>query len=219
MTEDSLLLSRFAQRGDQAAFRSWVDHRLPLVYSTALRILHGDRQLAEDVAQQVFADAAERAAELASHPSLSGWLFTSTRFAATKLIRSHSRCRQREQTAAMDPALKPNPIDWDAVRPVIDDVLADLPETDRDAVIQRFFEQADFQTIAQQLELTATVVLQAPETASAEITPFVNLTARRESELSPWKIVVPPEAIERYQVKLLGPLTAEETGDPKKPEA
>lgn len=67
--------------------------------------------------------------------------------------------------------------------------------------------------------LTAIVVLQTPRTASEEITPFVNLTARRESDRSPWRIIVPAEAIERYHRKLLGPLTEEETADPKKPEA
>lgn len=154
MTEDSQLLSQFADQGNQAAFRSWVEQRLPLVYSAALRMLNGDRQLAEDVAQQVFADAAERASELASHSSVAGWLFTSTRFAATKLIRSQSRRVLRELTSAMDPSLKPNPIDWEKVRPVIDEALADLPAADRDAVIQRFFDHADFQTIARNLDLS-----------------------------------------------------------------
>lgn len=154
MIEDKELLTRFAHAEDQHAFRLWVEHRLPLVYSTALRMLNGDRQLAEDIAQKVFADAARRATELASHPALSGWLHTSTRFAATKLIRSQSRRQQREKTATMDPALKPTPINWESVRPVIDEALAELPESDRDAVIQRFFNHADYPTLARHLDLT-----------------------------------------------------------------
>lgn len=162
MTEDQTLLTRFSTAGDQRAFHDWVDHRLPLVYSTAMRILGGDRQLAEDVSQQVFNDAAQHAAELAEHPALSGWLFSSTRFAATKLIRAQSRRSQRERTAAMDPALAPNPIDWEAMRPVIDDALASLSDTDRNAVIQRYFDQADYQTIGQRLDL-------APNTARMRV--------------------------------------------------
>lgn len=59
--------------------------------------------------------------------------------------------------------------------------------------------------------LTATIVLQAPKSGSEEITPFVNLTARRKSKTSPWQIIVPTEAIERYHQKLFGPLPPHET--------
>lgn len=65
--------------------------------------------------------------------------------------------------------------------------------------------------------LAAIVVLQTPRTASEENTPIVNLNARRESERSPWKIIVPTEAIERYHTKLLGPLSEEESAAPPEP--
>lgn len=155
MTEDSQLLTRFVRDSDQVAFRAWVDHRLPLVYSAAMRILNGDQHLAEDVAQQVFNDAASQAKRLSTHPSPAGWLFTSTRFAATKILRAQIRRQQREIIATMDPSLNNESLDWNTVRPVIDEALAALPDSDREAVIRRYFDQADYDSIGEQLNLSA----------------------------------------------------------------
>ncbi|GAB5558685.1 MAG: hypothetical protein SynsKO_03320 [Synoicihabitans sp.] len=154
MTEESKLLSQFAHQNDQTAFGQWVELRLPLVYSTALRILRGDAGSAQDVAQQVFIDAAKQAKSLARHPAIAAWLFTSTRFTAAKIIRANSRRAQREHTAAMDPSLQAVSIDWNSVRPVLDDVLAELSDSDREAIIRRFFDQADFKSIGGQLSLS-----------------------------------------------------------------
>ncbi len=156
MSPDAPLLARYVADGDADAFRAWVEQRINLVYSVALRVLNGDRHLAEDVTQQVFAEAARRAAELARHPAPGGWLFTHTRFTAAKLVRSRQRRHHRELTAAMDPSLAPDPpTDWSRVRPELDAALAALPEADRHAVIMRFFEQADYTTIGQHLQLPA----------------------------------------------------------------
>jgi RNA polymerase sigma factor (sigma-70 family) len=155
MPPDSQLLRRYSDHQDQTAFRDWVELRLNLVYSVALRILNGDTQFAEDVAQQVFTDAARQAPRLANHPAISAWLFTSTRFAAAKAVRVQRRRRQREHSAAMDLPPSDPEVDWTTVRPVIDDVLASLPDADRDAILLRYFDQADYATIGARLDLTA----------------------------------------------------------------
>jgi DNA-directed RNA polymerase specialized sigma24 family protein len=63
MLTDIDLLRRYAQHGAEAAFGELVARHANLVYSTALRILNGDRHLACDVAQSVFTDLARKAME------------------------------------------------------------------------------------------------------------------------------------------------------------
>lgn len=54
MIADATLLRRFADHRSEEAFAEVVRRHLDLVYSAALRSTGGDRQLAEDVREQVF---------------------------------------------------------------------------------------------------------------------------------------------------------------------
>src|ERR1019366_3368093 len=116
MTTDSQLLASFARTNSEDAFAELVQRHVNLVHSAALRQVNGDAHLAQDVTQMVFTDLARKAAALASHRVLAGWLFTSTRFAAAKLVRGEQRRRTREQEAQLmnelsqqDPAAQ---LDW-----------------------------------------------------------------------------------------------------------
>src|SRR6185436_2742520 len=95
MSNDAALLRRYAD-GDETAFRELVERYLPLVFSTALRQVGGDRAVAEVVAQSVFTDFAGRAKSLNSECLVAGWLYRATRFAAAKVVRSEQRRRVRE---------------------------------------------------------------------------------------------------------------------------
>ncbi|MCC5023720.1 MAG: RNA polymerase sigma factor [Candidatus Synoicihabitans palmerolidicus] len=155
MKTDSELLNRFVTHDDQAAFAALVERHLGWLFATAQRQLCGDAHLAQDAVQLVFNDLVAKAARLRHYTALNAWLFTSLRYTTAKLVRTQQRRRQREHSAAMDPpASEPN-VDWDAVRPVIDEALAALAPPHRDAIIQRFFEQADYAAIATRLDLTA----------------------------------------------------------------
>lgn len=156
MIEDAELLRRYAGEKSEEAFAALVQRHLGLVYACALRRVAGDRQLAEDVAQQVFTDVARQAAVLARRPVLAGWLFTSTRFAASKAMRAARRRLQREQEAHVMQELSAETtaqFDWDKVRPVLDDAIGELNEKDREAILLRFFEGLDFPTIGTKLGL------------------------------------------------------------------
>jgi len=61
MAHGSNLLADYVQNGSEAAFRELVGRYADLVYSVAIRLLDGDKQLAEDVAQTVFIDLARLA--------------------------------------------------------------------------------------------------------------------------------------------------------------
>jgi RNA polymerase sigma factor (sigma-70 family) len=157
MLTDSELLRRYAEEKSDDAFAELVRRHVDLVYSAAMRQVNGDAHRAKDVAQVVFTTLARKAPKLTSHPVLAGWLYTATHHAAARTVRSESRRRLREQAAlhmqhsASDPAAS---IDWDAVRPVLDDAMRDLSEPDREAVILRFFARRTFADIGAALNVT-----------------------------------------------------------------
>src|SRR5512147_1381624 len=97
MTPDAQLLHDYATTNSQEAFGELVRRHVNLVYSTALRQVGGDTYLAKDVAQTVFTDLARKAHSLSRRPTLSGWLYTSARFAAAKAVRAEQRRRGREE--------------------------------------------------------------------------------------------------------------------------
>ena len=110
MTSDAELLRQYAERDSQESFAELLSRHLDLVYSTALRQVSGEVQLAQDVAQTVFIDLARKAARLSRHPSLTGWLYTSAYFAGCKAARTEHRRRVREQEAqTMQELLRANP--------------------------------------------------------------------------------------------------------------
>jgi RNA polymerase sigma factor (sigma-70 family) len=147
MTPDSELLARFARSRSEDAFAELVRRHVNLVYSAALRQVGGDGHLAQDVAQTVFSDLARKAPALARRASLTGWLYTSARFAAAKLVRSEHRRRAREEEFMREPNDAVPETDWEQLRPVLDEVMHQLQETDREAILLRYFENRPFAEI------------------------------------------------------------------------
>lgn len=60
MSDAQTLLANYAG-GSESAFRDLVTSYVDLVFSTAFRLVDGDRPLAEDVTQTVFLDLARAA--------------------------------------------------------------------------------------------------------------------------------------------------------------
>jgi RNA polymerase sigma factor (sigma-70 family) len=156
MTTDSQLLGQYVDRGDEAAFREIVQRHLSLVYFAALRRT-GNRHVAEEVSQYVFTVLAREAHSLCRHTALTGWLYTTTRFASAKLLRSERRRRRREEEAHLMQDLSAsgsNDADWQMLRPLVDAALDGLSERDREAVLLRYFEGQSFADIGTSLGLT-----------------------------------------------------------------
>ena len=133
---DAKLLCRYLRKRSEGDFAELVGRHIDLVYSTALRQLGGDQELARDVAQSVFVDLARKAESLIGRSSLTGWLYTSARFAAVNLLRSEQRRHLREQkTDHMNQTQPPADVavSWDKIRPVLDEAMEELPEPDREA--------------------------------------------------------------------------------------
>ena len=149
MVDDASLLRQYAATGAEEAFAALVRRNINLVYATALRIV-GDTAVAEEIAQSVFVALASKARGLCDHPALVSWLYTSARYAALKALRAERRRQAREQEAhTMQHLLSPEPPpDWEQLRSLLDDVLHELSEGDREAVLLRFFRGAAFAELA-----------------------------------------------------------------------
>jgi len=156
MIDDAELLRGYATTRSESDFAELVRRHVNLVYSAALRQVNGDAHLAQDITQDVFTDLARKAAAVANHRVLAGWLFTSTRFAAAKAVRGEQRRHARERESQLmhefnrDPAAQ---LDWARVRPVLDEVLGELGDTDREAILLRFFEGRDFASVGEKLHM------------------------------------------------------------------
>jgi RNA polymerase sigma factor (sigma-70 family) len=156
MMEDAELLRRYAATRAEADFAEVVRRHVNLVYSCALRQVNGDAHLAQDITQLVFTDLARKAASVASHRVLAGWLFKSTRFAAAKAVRGEQRRHAREAEAHLMEEISRDPaaqLDWARVRPVLDEVLGELSDSDREAILLRFFEGRDFASVGARLNV------------------------------------------------------------------
>lgn len=147
------MLRQFVEENSGEAFAELVRRHINLVYSTALRQLNGDTGLAQDITQSVFIDLARKASVLKERVSITGWLYTSTHYAAAKAVRGESRRREREQEAhRMQELLKSDSAaDWTATSAVLDELMHQLKETDREAILLRYFEDRPFAEVGANL--------------------------------------------------------------------
>ena len=136
---DAELLREYAKGGGDAAFAELVRRHTNLVYSAALR--QSDcADAAAEIAQNVFVDLARRAAglvpRLPAEASLAGWLCRSARNQALNFRRNEFRRHARERLAMEQllPVSESAP-DWERLRPVLDAAMAELPESDYDALV------------------------------------------------------------------------------------
>src|SRR5664280_1834630 len=136
---DLALLRQFTRDQSQDAFIALVNRHVKLVYSAALRQVRSP-QLAEEIAQSVFADLARDAGKLKPDTILTAWLYAVRRRAAIDVIRKESRRQLREQIATEMNSMNATTADWTHIEPLLDDAMHALDETDRAAVLLRYFE-------------------------------------------------------------------------------
>jgi len=141
MVPDHELLRQYVEAGSEAAFAELMRRHLDMVYSAALRLVGGNRPLAEEVTQTVFTALARQAPSLLRHPTLAGWLHTATHFTAHKARRGEMRLATHEQEAfaMQDTAAQPE-IHWQELCAELDGLVNSLKPDDRNAVLLRFFE-------------------------------------------------------------------------------
>ena len=155
MTDDQQLLRQYTREGSEPAFNEMVARHVDLVYAVALRVVNGDRQLAQDVTQTVFIDLACKARGLPRDVVLPGWLHRDTCYRAASAIRKEQRRRSREKTAmemrALDDNAEPP---WELITPQLDEALNHLSAQDRDVIVLRFLKRQDLRALGAALGIS-----------------------------------------------------------------
>lgn len=171
-------LERWTACRDEAALARLLALHGDLVFSTALRILDGQRMLAEEVAQTVFAVMARKASSLRHHPSLAAWLHRAAVLEAlqvrrrerTRLAHLAEFSRQAEMAHAASP--------WPAAGPEVDLALERLAASDRRLLCLRFYEERSFPEIARHLGKSEAAIRKATSRALARLARLLGVEDR-----------------------------------------
>lgn len=142
-------LRDFAATRSEAAFAEVVNEFGGLVFSSALRRT-GERELAEEITQSVFAILARKAAAASRHPSLAGWLFTVTKLESAKAMRSRHRHQRKIAELALENPDHESSDTWQEILPHLDDLLDGLPKQERHLLLARFVEEKSFRELARE---------------------------------------------------------------------
>jgi RNA polymerase sigma factor (sigma-70 family) len=152
--DDQELLAEYTRSESEAAFAALVARYVNLVYSAGLRFT-GNPHHAEEITQAVFVILARKAGGLRRGTVLSGWLYQTARLTAANFVKGEIRRQRREQEAYMQSTLtEPEPAAWEQIAPLLDEAMGHLGETDRNAVVLRFFENKTALEVAAKLKLS-----------------------------------------------------------------
>ncbi len=151
------LVQEYAKSRSETAFAELVRRHLAWVYSVALRKVR-QTQLAEEVAQSVFVLLARKAGKLHSGTILSGWLFRTACFVASRALRAEQRQKNRELSASSMNSVTISPdateAAWEQLAPHLDGAVRSLSEPDRTAILLRFYEKKPMQEIGLRLGIS-----------------------------------------------------------------
>src|SRR5271154_1315391 len=147
MNDDMALVRDYVASQSERAFETLVERHVNLVYSAAVRQVR-DPHLAEEITQAVFIILARKANSLGSKTILPSWLHRTAGFAASDALKIQRRRAQREQEAYMQSTLNESENEaWRQIAPLLDTAIAQLGETDHNAIVLRFFEGRNFNEV------------------------------------------------------------------------
>ena len=151
---DMDLLRQYAGGNSDAAFAALVSRHVNLVYSAALR-KGGNPHAAEEITQAVFIILAQKAGRIPAQTILPGWLYQTARLTAASFLKREIRRVRREQEAYMlsqSDLSRRNETEtdeiWQQLAPLLEDAMGQLGDTDRAAVVLRFFGGKSFAEVA-----------------------------------------------------------------------
>ena len=164
---EDVRLMELVSAGDSGAFEQLVERHQRLVVGTVGRML-GNTSDAEDIAQQVFVRVWKSAKRYVPRAKFTTWLLKITRNLVFNELRRRSRHPQVPLQAESEVEERPirdeNTIAPDAsmleqeLQKAIDAAIANLPETQRLAVILRRYEELSYEEIAETLDQSVSAV-------------------------------------------------------------
>jgi RNA polymerase sigma factor (sigma-70 family) len=143
---DMQLLAGYIRHRAEDDFAELVRRHLGLVYSAAVRQVRLP-QLAEEVTQSTFIKLARQAHGLAPDTILTAWLYQVARRKAIDVVRREASRQLREQIATEMNAMNATASDWTHIEPLLDEAMHALDETDRTAVLLRYFENKSLREV------------------------------------------------------------------------
>ena len=150
---DSELLTAWLERQHEPAFHALVARYAGLVHMAAMRTC-GDESLAAEASQLTFITLARKAKSLASRSNLAGWLHLTAVMHAKNQSRHHQRESRKLQLLRKHMEIQPQgqPADaWKRMQPVLDEALASLSSTDREALLLRFYRSLSIRELGASL--------------------------------------------------------------------
>jgi RNA polymerase sigma-70 factor (ECF subfamily) len=165
--EDLMLMAKIAN-GDERAFEQLVAKHQQAVIGTIGKMTNHSPET-EDIAQQVFLRLWKAASRYKPKAKFTTYLFTITRNLVFNDTRKKTRRRelsidtdeQNWHDSIADPSSSSRPdqsLAEDELRLQVDQAVADLPETQRLAVILRRYEQMSYDEIAEVLDTSVSAV-------------------------------------------------------------
>jgi RNA polymerase sigma-70 factor (ECF subfamily) len=164
---EDVRLMQLAGAGDMAAFEQLVERHQRLVIGTVGRML-GSQSDAEDIAQQVFLRVWKNAGRYVPQARFTTWLLKITRNLVFNEMRRRSRHPQvplqpnpeeEERPLKDDQAVAPDTSLLDAeLQQAVDAAIAQLPDSQRMAVILRRYEELSYEEIAEALDQSVSAV-------------------------------------------------------------
>lgn len=153
--------------GDTVAFETLVERHQALVAGTIARML-GSNSDVEDIAQQVFIRVWKSAARYVARAKFTTWLLKITR----NLVFNEMRRAKRHPhvPVQIDPEAEEIPLKDEITAPPdatllqeelqgkIDDAIAQLPDTQRMALVLRRYQELSYEEIAEVLELSVPAI-------------------------------------------------------------
>ena len=164
---EDVRLMGLAAAGDMAAFEQLVERHQRMVIGTVGRML-GTNSDAEDIAQQVFVRVWKNVKRYEPRAKFTTWLLKITRNLVFNELRRRSRHPavplQSETDEEERPLKDEHAVSPDAtlleheLQEAVDAAIAQLPETQRMAVILRRYQELSYEEIAQTLDQSVSAV-------------------------------------------------------------
>jgi RNA polymerase sigma-70 factor (ECF subfamily) len=164
---EDIRLMGLASAGDMAAFEQLVERHQRMVVGTVGRML-GTNSDAEDIAQQVFVRVWKNVKRYEPRAKFTTWLLKITRNLVFNELRRRSRhpavplqseTDEEERPLKDERAVAPDAALLDhELQEAVDAAIAELPETQRMAVILRRYEELSYEEIAEALGQSVSAV-------------------------------------------------------------
>jgi RNA polymerase sigma-70 factor (ECF subfamily) len=154
-------LIRLARRGNEQAFASLVERYYRAAYASAYAVL-GNAGDAEEIAQETFVQVYEKLDRLRDPGALPGWIWRIARDTALKHIRKHKRIRPVGDAPdlKLDDQRPHEPLVAAEEKEQLLSALTELPDEMREAVLMRYWEELEYEEMAERTGVSAAALYQ-----------------------------------------------------------